>query len=297
MGLPQGITGSTMPRRQLGRQLCDLRNRARMTTRVAARRLEWSEAKIWRIETGQTSLRGLDVEAMCKTFGAPPDLVDPLVALARETKARGWWVEYGDVLAEGFEVFLGMEEAATRMLTYENELVPALLQTEGYARAVLAGARPGMSPAETDRRIAVVAARQGVLNRAENVVRVEAVIAESLLWYRIGGVEVMAGQLDHLRRLCDSPNIEIRVVPTQCGYHAGMDSGRFVLLEFGDAESDAAADELSEPPVVFVQTYTGSALVDKRHDVARYREAFASVRAVAVGAREMIERARAALGA
>ncbi|WP_216896921.1 helix-turn-helix domain-containing protein [Nocardia alni] len=290
MGLPYGITGSTMPRRQLGRRLRDLRNRARMTTRVAARRLEWSEAKIWRIETGQTSLRGLDVEAMCKIYGAPPESVDPLVALARETKARGWWIEYGDVLPEGFEVFLGLEEAATLLVTYENEVLPGLLQTEGYARALVEAAHPASSPAELERRIAVVLTRQNVLTRPGNPVRLQAVITESLLRHRIGGVEVMAGQLDHLRRLCDLPNIEIRVIPAGCGYHAGMDSGRFVLLEFDDAELDPA-----EPPVVFVQTYTGSAFFDKDPDVARYRDACTSIRAATVDARGPIERARAAL--
>ncbi|MBU3060240.1 helix-turn-helix domain-containing protein [Nocardia sp. NEAU-G5] len=289
MGLPHGITGSTMPRRQLGRQLRDLRNRARMTTRVAAQRLEWSEAKIWRIETGQTSLRALDVEAMCKIYGAPTDVIDPLTALAKETKARGWWADYSDVIAEGFEVYLGLEEAAARLATYENELVPALLRTEAYARALLVGARPEMPPAEIERRLAVFAARQRVLTRPENPVRVEAVITEALLWHRIGGTEVMAAQLDHLRRLCELPNVDIRVLPTDSGYHEGMDSGRFVLLEFADA------GDLSEPPVVYVQTFTGSAYYEKDNEIARYRTAFGSIKSAAIDARALLDEARAAL--
>ncbi|WP_280387174.1 helix-turn-helix domain-containing protein [Nocardia wallacei] len=289
MALPHGITGSTMPRRQLGRQLRDLRNRARMTTRVAAQRLEWSEAKIWRIETGQTSLRGLDVEAMCKIYGAPAELVEPLTALARETKARGWWAEYNDVIAEGFEVYLGLEEAADRLSTYENELVPGLLQTEDYTRAVLAAARPGMAAAELERRVALRAARQSVLTRADAPVRLEAVVTESLLRHRIGGPEVHAAQLDHLRRVSELPNVEIRVVPTECDYHDGMDSGRFVLLEFRHAAGD-----LPEPPVAYVETFTGSSYFDKKHEIDRYRSAFASVKAVSVAAGAAIDQARAA---
>src|SRR6476469_5971846 len=119
-------TGSTVPRRQLGRYLRDLRNKSRLTVRAAGAQLEWSEAKIWRIETGQTSLRSLDVEAMCKVYGAPAEQVGPLANLARETKARGWWTEYSDVIAEGFDVYIGLEEAAGRLYTYENELVPGL---------------------------------------------------------------------------------------------------------------------------------------------------------------------------
>jgi transcriptional regulator with XRE-family HTH domain len=105
-------TGSTVPRRQLGRYLRELRNRERLTVKVAAAKLEWSEAKIWRIETGQTSLRSLDVEAMCKIYAAPADLTEALMGLARETKARGWWHAYGDVIPEGFDVYIGLEEAA-----------------------------------------------------------------------------------------------------------------------------------------------------------------------------------------
>ncbi|MGH3624789.1 MAG: helix-turn-helix domain-containing protein, partial [Sciscionella sp.] len=83
--MSEGTTGSTVPRRQLGRYLRDLRSRARLTVRTAAGLLEWSEAKIWRIETGQTSLRSLDVEAMCKVYGAQDDMTEGLMGLAKET--------------------------------------------------------------------------------------------------------------------------------------------------------------------------------------------------------------------
>ncbi|GHJ34476.1 hypothetical protein Sm713_00850 [Streptomyces sp. TS71-3] len=133
----EGPTGSTVPRRQLGRHLRDLRNRARLTVRAAAKKLEWSEAKMWRIETGQTPLRSLDVEAMCTIYGAPPDLTEALTALAKETKARGWWHAYGDVIPEGFDVYVGLEEAAESLSSYESDIVPGLLQTPGYTREII----------------------------------------------------------------------------------------------------------------------------------------------------------------
>src|SRR3979409_169421 len=102
---PDGTSGSREPRRQLGRYLRDLRGKARLTVKVASAKLEWSEAKIWRIETGQTSLRSLDVEAMCKIYGGPPDLTEALMGLAKETKARGWWHSYGDAIPEGFDLY------------------------------------------------------------------------------------------------------------------------------------------------------------------------------------------------
>ncbi|MEU2039410.1 helix-turn-helix domain-containing protein [Nocardia niwae] len=280
-----------MPRRQLGRHLRDLRNRAGMTTRVAARQLEWSEAKIWRIETGQTSLRGLDVEAMCKVYGAPPDLLEPLRALARDTKAKGWWTAYGDVIPEGFDVYIGLEEAAARVFTYENELVPGLLQTEGYTRAVITAAHPELSADEIDRRVRLRQARQALVNRPYEPLVLDALIDETVLRRRIGGPEVTSGQLDHLLRMAELPNVRIRLVPMDCGYHDGMTSGRFVLLEFHEARSG----EPPEPPVVYLEAFTGPVYVDKEHEIGRFRTAFASIEAAAVDPRTRIEEARKSL--
>lgn len=277
-----------MPRRQLGRHLRDLRNRARMTTRTAAQQLEWSEAKIWRIETGQTSLRSLDVEAMCKVYGAPSDVIGPLTALARETKARGWWTAYGDVIPEGFEVYIGLEEAAARLSTYESEVVPGLLQTEAYTRALLSAARPDMPANEIDRRVQLRMARQAMVTRADAPLHLDVVIGESVLWRRIGGDAVTAAQLEHLRRMCDLPNVRIQVVPTDSGYHDGMDSGRFVLLEFPELR----AGQAPEPPVVYVEAFTGPVYLDKENEIDRYRRALANIKAAAVDAREDIEQAR-----
>ncbi|MFE7743691.1 helix-turn-helix domain-containing protein [Nocardia sp. NPDC057455] len=280
-----------MPRRQLGRHLRDLRTRAGMTTRVAAQQLEWSEAKIWRIETGQTSLRGLDVEAMCKVYGASPDLLEPLRALARDTKAKGWWTAYGDVIPEGFDVYIGLEEAAARLCTYENELVPGLLQTEGYTRALFTAAHPELSADEIDRRLRLRQARQALVTRTDAPLRLDAVLDETVLRRRIGDPEVAAGQLDHLLRMAELPNVRIRLVPTDCGYHDGMTSGRFVLLEFPEVRSG----EPPEPPVVYLEAFTGPVYVDKDHEITRFRAAFASIEAAAVDARARIEDARKSL--
>src|SRR5690349_19107521 len=159
-------TGSTVPRRQLGRNLRDLRHRAKMTVKVAAGALEWSEPKLWRIETGQTSLRSLDVEAMCKIYAAPADLTEALMGLAKETKARGWWHAYGDVIPEGFDVYIGLEEAASQLAWYESELIPGLLQTEGYAHTVIRADNPGVDEEEISRRVHVRMARQPLIQRA-----------------------------------------------------------------------------------------------------------------------------------
>src|ERR1700735_4836600 len=143
-------TGSTVPRRQLGRYLRELRNKQRLTVRAAAEKLEWSEAKIWRIETGQTSLRSLDVEAVRRVYGAPADLTEALMGLAKETKAKGWWQAYGDLVPEWFDVYIGLEEAASSISTYESELVPGLFQAEDYARTLIKAEHHEESEEEID---------------------------------------------------------------------------------------------------------------------------------------------------
>src|ERR1700733_3183904 len=246
-------TGSTVPRRQLGRYLRELRNRERLTVKAAAESLEWSEAKIWRIETGQTSLRSFDVEAMCKIYGAPADLTEALMGLAKETKARGWWHAYGDVIPDGFDVYVGLEEAASELDWYESELVPGLLQTENYARTVIAAGNPGVADDEIDRRVHVRTARQALLRRTAAAPRLRVVLNEAILPRPVGGPAVMGGQLRHLVAASDLPSVCLRVVMFAAGLHDGVMSGPFEILRFprnGDGRD-------SEPPTVFADGFTG----------------------------------------
>jgi transcriptional regulator with XRE-family HTH domain len=268
-----GVTGSTVPRRQLGRYLRDLRNRAHLTVRSAARRLEWSETKIWRIETGQTALRGLDVQAMCVVYGAPADLVDPLVALAKETKARGWWLSYGDVLPEGFDVYVGLEEAASCLRWYECGLIPGLLQTEDYARTLISLDKPDVPAAEIDRRVQVRVARQGLLDRYTQPMRLRVALDEAILHRPIGSPKLMAAQLNRLVELGERANVSIRIVPFAAGVHVGVVTGPFVILEF-PLNADGRP---SEPPTVYVDTYTGALYLEKPHEIEQYDAAFSDV--------------------
>ncbi|WP_327070486.1 helix-turn-helix domain-containing protein [Kitasatospora sp. NBC_01250] len=276
--MDNGPTGSTVPRRQLGRNLRDLRNQARMTVRAAARRLEWSEAKMWRIETGQTSLRSLDVEAMCKVYGAPGQLTEALMALAKETKARGWWHAYGDVIPEGFDLFIGLEEAASRIDWYESELVPGLLQTEEYARTVIRAGKPDEDDEEVERRVRLRTARQVLLTRVTEPLTFDAVINEAVLRRPIGGPSVMSGQLERLLIVSELPNVTIKVVPFSAGFHLGVLSGSFGVLRF---PLDGNGAE-TEPPTVYADGFTGDLYLDKPHEVERYDAAFKSIRAAAL---------------
>lgn len=268
--MTEGATGSTVPRRQLGRHLRELRNQARLTVKIAAEELEWSETKIWRIETGQTSLRSLDVQAMCTIYGAPKELTQALMALAKETKAKGWWVSYGDVLPEGFDVYIGLEEAAKRLRSYQAELVPGLLQTRRYAHTLIATDNPGVDPAEIDRRVEVRLARQALLTRVTAPPTLEVVVNEAILCRPVGSREIMAEQLRHLIEMGELPHVTLRVVPFRAGLHHGVMSGPFVFLEF-PANSNG---EHSEPPTIYIDSFAGALFLDKPHEIERYKKAF-----------------------
>jgi transcriptional regulator with XRE-family HTH domain len=293
--MPDTLTGSTVPRRQLGRYLRDLRNAAGLTVKDAARGLEWSEAKMWRIETGQTSLRSLDVEAMCRIYGARQDITNALMGLAKETKARGWWQAYGDAVPEWFDLYVGLEAAASRLFLYGQELVPGLLQTEDYARTLIAADNPGVEPAEIDRRVRLRMARQALISRTIDQPALQVALNESVLRWPVGGTTIMAAQLERLAAASDLPNVSLRVVPFSAGFHPGILSGSFNILRF--PLNGNGAD--SEPPTVYADLYTGALYLDKPQEIERYSDAFTGIWQQALdesSSRELITQAAEALG-
>jgi transcriptional regulator with XRE-family HTH domain len=247
-------TGSTVPRRQLGRYLRDLRNAAGITTKLAARELERSEPTLWRIETGQTSVRSLDVKAMCELYRATPDMTEALVSLAKETKAKGWWQTYGDAVPEWFDLYVGLEAAAVKMSKYEPELVPGLFQTEDYARTIIRAHNPDETESEIDRRLKLRLARQAIVRRSIDPPLLQVAIGEQVLRRPVGSSGVMTAQLGKLAEASEFPNVKLRVVPFGSGYHPGLLCGSFTILRFplngGNAES--------EPPTVYSEGFTGA---------------------------------------
>ncbi|MDT0442499.1 helix-turn-helix domain-containing protein [Streptomyces johnsoniae] len=266
-------TGSTVPRRQLGRHLRELRMKARLTVRAAARRLEWSEPKLWRIETGQTSLRSLDAQAMCMIYGASPEMTEALMGLAKETKARGWWHAYGDVIPEHFDVYIGLEEAAARIDLYHGDVVPGLLQTEEYAREIIRTHVRDVDDDDLDRRVELRLERQVLLNRVTYPPSLHIALGESVLRRPVGGHGAMSRQLAHLIYVSELPNLEIRVVPFTAAAHPGLVTGPFNVLRF-PLNGDGAE---TEPPTVYSDGYTGSLYLDKPTEVQKYDDAFAEI--------------------
>jgi hypothetical protein len=171
------------------------------------------------------------------------------------------------------DLYIGLEAAASRISWYENELVPGLFQTEGYARALIRLDLPDEGDEEVSRRVQLRLTRQATLRRPIDPPLLRVAIRESVLRCPVGGREVMTAQLDRLAEVSELPNVRLRVVPFATGLHSGMSSGRFEILRFPVNGSG----EESEPPTVFSDLFTGALYLDRPHEVARYDQAFTQI--------------------
>jgi transcriptional regulator with XRE-family HTH domain len=269
--------GSTVPRRQLGRALKELRLEARITLDGAAEALQCSRQKVWRIETGLGAVRGLDVRAMCDLYGATPELTTALTGLATETKAKGWWHSYGDAIPEWFEMYVGLESAARRLREHDDTLIPGLLQTRGYALGVYQN-RSGMADDERERLVEVRLQRQTLLRRRLPAPpQFDSVLSEAVLLRVVGDSATMADQLRHLLDMSRLPNVSIRVLPLHTGLHFGAVAGAFVMLDFPRGNRIEP-----EPSVIYSESLTGALYLDRKEELAIYENVWASLDALAL---------------
>ncbi len=192
--------------------------------------------------------------------------------LAREDKQPGWWRQYSEVLPREFEGFLGLESEAARILSYEPDVIPGLLQTGDYAKRVLGQHPLTVMPYEVDRSTQLRRARQSRLT-GDDPVELDAVINEGALRRLVGGPKVMRGQLAHLITMSELPNITVRVLPFTAGEHPSM-NGPFTVLEFPD---------LDDPHIVYLDALTRSYYLNDLHEVGAYQLAHDRLRALALG--------------
>ncbi|MEZ0092161.1 helix-turn-helix domain-containing protein [Streptacidiphilus sp. EB129] len=247
-----------MRRRRLGVELRRLRQAAGLTIEAAARELECSDTKISRIETGKMKARQLDVRAMLDLYGVVAgESRQALLQLNREARLDGWWSGFDDVLPSGFETFVGLEAEAARLCTYALAVVPGLLQTEPYARALLRVGHPDAAPEQVERLVALRTTRQRLLARGPEPLRLRAVLDEAVLRRPVGGREVMAGQLRAMAELADRATVTIQVLPFDRGAHVSL-SGMFTLIEFSDE---------ADPGVVYVEGAGGNLYLERPCEV------------------------------
>ncbi|MEV4640653.1 helix-turn-helix transcriptional regulator [Actinoplanes sp. NPDC049548] len=254
-------TGPAALRIRLGAQLRRLRKDRQITREAAGWEIRASESKISRMELGRVPFKERDVADLLTFYGVPSPDRDDLLALARQANAPGWWQEYADVAPPWFLSYLGLEEAASLIRSYEVHFVPGLLQTGDYARAVITHGHADASEEEIERRIALRQGRQRVLHRADPP-QVWAVLDEGVLRRRIGGRGVMRDQIRALIEAAHLPHVHIQIVPFHATTHAAAGLP-FAILRFAETE-------LSD--LVYVEQLSTALYLDKPGDVDLYAE-------------------------
>ncbi|WP_405161841.1 helix-turn-helix domain-containing protein [Nocardia sp. NBC_01499] len=267
-------TGSTIPRRMLARQLRELREKSCVSAEIARQAIGVGKQTLWRMETGQpVRLNPLFIERLCALYGARDDVTRMLLGLAEESHRTGWWHAYGDAIPKHFDLFVGLEEAAKRIVSYQTMLIPGLLQTDEYRRAMTWVMSPTMPTAEVERRIELFTRRKARVTTESNPLIVDAIVDEAMLHRAIGGPAVMADQLNHLVRVDKLPNVSVRVVPLSAEAYGGLRFGPFVMLEFPRHPTA----HLTEPPVIYMQGFTGALYLEKTEEVQQYQLAYADL--------------------
>ncbi|MEU8585298.1 helix-turn-helix domain-containing protein [Streptomyces abikoensis] len=240
--------GAVVQRQQLRAELKKARTKSRLTQLQVAERMDWSPSKLIRIEAGQVGISTNDLRALLREYGiTDPEQTEFFLSLARASRKMPYR-EYRGLLAKPYMDLLSYEVSASIVRTFEPLLIPGLLQTEEYSRAVSLTFAPDIAGDRLDRLIEIRQQRQEIL---ENDERPEFffIIDEAAIHRWVGGPRVMRGQLERLKEMATRPGISIQVVPFGIGAHAGL-QGPFVLLEF-DGEIDH---------ILYLEKYTGESV-------------------------------------
>lgn len=270
-------TGSTVPRRQVGRLMRQLREQAGISLMAAAEELEFSRARMYRIENGEVPVRKHDVIAMCTIYRASERMTEVLIGLAQESKAKGWWHAYGDVVPAWFELYVGMEQAAGRLRSFAPSVIPGLLQSREYAECVFRK-WIGADDLAVDNAVAVRLERQSLLTRNRPVApRLDVIIEEGVLRRAIPDRLGMQKQLTHLINMSTRQNISVRVIPFAVGPHKAASSGQFTILEF-----PAVGTASPEPTTIYCENLTGALYLDKLTEVEAYESIWVELEATAL---------------
>jgi transcriptional regulator with XRE-family HTH domain len=264
----------TVRRRRLASELRRLREAAGLTIDEVGDKLECSASKISRIETGHVGVTPRDVRDMLELYPIDNDQREALVQLAREARKKGWWHAYNEVFTGSF---VGLESDASSLHAHQALLIPGLLQTEDYTRAVHKAIRPDQPDEEIERRVAARLARQKLLTDPQPP-EYWVIMDEAVLHRVVGGPEIMRTQLHRLITAADLPHVTVQVVPFGAGAHAGME-GPFLILGFPEA---------ADPDVVYVENTTTGSYLEEPSDVHRYTLMFDHLRASALNTSETL---------
>jgi len=267
------VTGDPPVRRRVvGGALRWYRENIGYTLEDAARILECDRSKISRIETGQRGIRPKELRELLTEYGVAASEQLALVAIASRGGRNSWWHPYAGIVTDAYLDYAIMESASSEIMAYEAQLIPDLLQTDDYTRAI-AAAEPGyVTDQQREDAVAAQAARRHTVLSGSR--RIGVVLGEGALHQAVGGTDVLAGQMSHLVKLkAEYPAITIQVLPFSAGAHAAAGGGSLAILRFPDAPSLG---------VVYLDALSGGVYLESQADVARYVRAFALLRASAL---------------
>ena len=272
------MTGAspTVRQRELGMRLRRLRTDLGLTVEDVAQKLLCSATKVSRAETGARRPTLRDVRDLCDIYGLDAQQTSEFMDLARKAREQGWWMQYDDLK---LDTYIGLEQAASSITSYTMYYVPALLQTEAYAQAIIEAIAPKMDPRIQKQRVEARIRRQKVLQQ-DNAPRYRVLLDEAVLHRPVGGTATMAAQLGRILQV-EREQATVQVIPFDIGAHAAQDSN-FVLLEFTESEE--------MPPVVFVESLMTNLYQERRGEIARYRESIEYLRDAALNPRESLQR-------
>jgi transcriptional regulator with XRE-family HTH domain len=262
LGNGQGAgAGPAVPRLVLGIQLRRMREERGITRKAAGDRIRASHSKISRLELGRTGSKLRDVEDLLTLYGVTQEGERAtLLALAKEANAPAWWYGYGDVVPAWLQTYLGLEQAASVIRSYEVQFVPGLLQTADYARAVITLGHPDAPVREIDRRVELRMGRQRILHQ-RHVPHLWAVIDEAALRRPFGSPATMRSQLVHLLAISELPHVTVQVMPFRSGAHVAA-GGPVCILRLPGGEL---------PDVVYLEQLASALYPDKASEVEHYR--------------------------
>ncbi|OEU91916.1 XRE family transcriptional regulator [Streptomyces abyssalis] len=274
--IPDRPPGPAVPRLVLGERLRRLREAQYISRQEAGEAIRASEAAIAQLERGRRGFRERDVTDLLTIYGITDETeYATLQTLAAQTNAPGWWHAYQDIVPDWFRTYLGLEQAACVIRSYEVQFVPGLLQTPEYARAVVGLGRTAGPGAQIRRRVELRMLRQRILHCSQPP-HLWAVIDEAALRRPVGGTATMRGQLEHLIAACELPHVTIHVMPFAAGGHAAA-GGPVTLLRLPEREL---------PDVIYLEQLIGAAYPAEREEVEYYRHVIDRLVTDAAPARE-----------
>jgi transcriptional regulator with XRE-family HTH domain len=264
----------SMRRRRLATELRKLREQSGLSLTDAARKLGWQASRLSRIETRQSGIPTPDLRKLLNQYEVTDEEYRKyLVELARRVNERGWWQKYAGLIGSEYADLISLEEEARAIRTYEQELVPGLLQTADYARAYSRAAWPTGTAQQIDRWVEVRMERQEILVRSDPPPpRFNVVLSEAVLRRPVGGREVMRDQLEYLMHPRDRANVTVQVLPFDAGVHPAM-VGPFTMVTFPDP------DDLG---IVNVENATGALILEEPAEIRTYDEIWSALQASAL---------------